>query len=165
MTVKSKKITAYLIILGYIFFYWYKFELNFLNFINLFFVITMMIISVIDIKTHKISILGMICLLTISILRLLITKDFKYKIISFFIMFFIFFIISFLTQAIGGGDGKIFTILALFGGFLFSIRVFILAILFSFPTSIYLSIVKSPNKNIAFAPYITAGLILLQFIN
>lgn len=64
----------------------------------------------------------------------------------------------------GGGDGKLFSVIGLYLGFKATSIIFFIAIFAAFPFALYYSI-KGNKKNLAFAPFITLGTVVFLILS
>lgn len=67
----------------------------------------------------------------------------------------------------GGGDGKLFSVIGLYFGFKATSIIFVISIFVAFPFALYYSM-NGDKKKIAFAPFITFGtavLLILPILN
>lgn len=103
----------------------------------------------------------MIC---VGLIKLIIIKNYKYYLVSSLLIFLIFFIFYFFSKSMGGGDGKLFSVLGLYFGFKATAIIFFISILSAFPFALYYSI-NGKKKNLAFAPFITLGTVVFLILS
>ena len=113
-------------------------------------------ISFYDIKYHTIKPNTLFVLIVVTLIKLITIKSFKYYFISSLVIFLMFYILFLFSKSMGGGDGKLFSVIGLYFGFKATSIIFVISIFTSFPFALYYSM-DGDKKKIAFAPFITFG--------